>query len=434
MPLAATKIDGLRKKIAAIPQKENKLKELATYEAKKALPVVLQILKEIHTELLQMPTPLPEIPSTIEFIEYGIKILEETDEKQNVGLFGIKKVLKGLSKEKIESELTKMVTDAQKIEVTHNTLKLWEEGSLWLDGLYTRIYDKVPKEKNGELKKNKHGLVDTVDAEDMLFNSIVHLTKFDIVSYYHQLAETINNKITLYQSRLEAEPVKQVLIENENKIEEEIKSQPKPSATHVFCRKKEGYVRISMDFLDGQEDKTEQLIEAYKKIMNINEDIHIEDEPAEEVVAKQIDEPEDLPLEFLEKYKNDSTDIKLPIMVCALDRYKLNDEQKFFLKSFKNVILASLQAYNNRSFTTWGLPTYLFSRPHVAEVEAKINKITASEDLATNLKDLFDLLIEVKGENSRTVKNKVTGLLEHSYTILLRNAKPMLQNSVRSEF
>lgn len=464
MPLSASKIILFRKKIAAIPKTEDKLKETAKNEAKIILPVVTQVLIEIQDKLTVTKDQTEGVVATLEFVNYAIKILKETDERQQISLanlWNLRTIFADVSKERIENELGKMVGFANRLEITADTLSLWQEVGYGLEGLYKRVYDKVPKEKNGELKRNKHGLVDPVDKEDKLFNGLFHLTKFAIVSYYHQVYEAINLKINEYQTKLKNAPKPQ-LVEiskqpvpdiaaidlkseevNDNKMESKLGEDPKDdkhSPLHVYLRLRQGHRSIILDFPDGQEDKIPQLLDAYKKIMDVNQELVVEDDVEEVIAREEIEEdlPEksakqdELPLEFLEKYNDDVDDIKLSVFICALDLYKLNEDQQFFLAKYKSHIVANLDAYINSKFTTWGLPTYFWAPAHIKKVEDKRDKILASDDLAENLKDLYDLLIEVRGDNSIKVRKRVTMLLREIYTISLRNAKPMHQIEKRA--
>lgn len=445
MPLSVSEAQKLRSVVAPFQSKNQKLQKIATYEARVSLPVVLFLLEEIQKILNTTKNETLELKATKEFIAYGIVILRETDIKQNASLLKLPGILKSLSKEHIETELQKFVGYAGQIEVTAQTKALWEEASLWLEGLYTRVDIKVPKEKDGSPKKNKNGLVDPVDAEDKLFNTFVHLTKYAIVSYYRQVAIAINEKCAIYMKKelAESKPIMEKAVNSEalvktnvpvGKIENALSETAAPAL--VFLQRTGQHTRLVFDYNENQEEKMQALLTAYKQIMGVSA-LELIDQPflEHELIETEqatAEEKVELPLELLEKYSSENPDIKFSILICALDQYKLNDNQTHFLQTFKGMIESSLKAYTKSAFTTWGFPTYLISRPHVPEVETKMNEIASTPDPIQHLKLLFDLLINMRGENSNNVKKKVSFLLENAYTILLKNAKPELHQAHRS--
>lgn len=409
MPLDAKKIQDLRRKICLIEKarrKEDAMEEIAKLDTKISLPVLLEIMMNISSKLAPDDASKP-------YVDYGIRNLTDADEKQNIPLFSKAMIdmLKSLKVEKIKSDLQTLVEGLKRIEVAAETLALWEETSVWLHGIYKRTYNRVPKEKDKiTIKLNKQGEVDPIDLEDRLLRAYIKggLSKIVIASYYLHAAEALDNKIKLYRQSV-AVPEKTPALPVEMTLFE-VKS-------HKF----DHFTQLTVTIPEEQEDRVDDLMSTINKMMSLE----IEVEQTERDVPAEV---------LLENYKNESEEIRFSILIYALDHCKLNETQKASLNQFKEVIKAKLDSYITRPFSTFGLPTVFYSRPHVEEVKEKNEEIELSKEPADYSKSLFSLWADANSKNSRDVKRKTTKLLDSIYTIILKSSQPMPQTAMKFRY
>lgn len=204
MPVNSAQINHIRNQIKTLPTSKW-IDEYAKYNAEEVFPVLIAMLNDIHQQLSIQQPQTPAILNTKQFTQHAIKILDEAHKRRegmNVfNIWNVASIVKEVSKQRIESELVLMVSFARQIEITQNTVALWHELGCALEGLYKRIYDKIPKEKNGELVRNANGAIDPVDFKDTIFQSLFQMTKFDVVSYYHQAYQAINAKLNEFNAK-----------------------------------------------------------------------------------------------------------------------------------------------------------------------------------------------------------------------------------------
>src|SRR3990167_9212798 len=193
-----------------ITKKELEIKSFELNELKSQLPSILKITTARgHTAAID-----PSLIVTRNVTVEAIRILKETDEKQNANILRIPIILANVTKKQIEGDSQGLVdgVSRQEFKITERTKSLWQEVALWLEGLYCHtdiLY--VKREIDGTPQQEPDGTIKTVDKLDGLFKSLIGLTKWQVAIYYHKTALVLEQKLQDYNQATLQQVVSQQL-------------------------------------------------------------------------------------------------------------------------------------------------------------------------------------------------------------------------------
>lgn len=453
MPLDPKKISALREKVAESKDQDSALVVISPLDPKKSIPVILNILDDL--------VPLISDSDTSEFLAFAHKILNEADEKQNANLFQLHSVLKGLTKEKIDGDLGKLISYVKHIKINRATEKLWREAALWLEGIYRHTHDAAVKYYKGSIKPDKHGKIGPIDIEDQIFHGITGLTKYHVALYYHNAAqalyEKIDSELTAIKhaevakaapqpsTKAEEKPKLEVKIiveekpREEKSREEKSRSEEKSSMERkseegvtqhaelhqesaLFdVKKNNGIIQIILNITEDQSSKLTLIEETVKQILD---GTFARTEPS----SPSLDKTEPVKLEvgltrLLETFKDEDVHVRISVLIYALDQFQLTKSEDLLIKQYLPIIISKLDAYSKAWVTANWVPN-LFGRWHdSALTDANID---LKRDSKSNLKALFNLWVKIDAEGSKELYSKITGLLEGVYSILLKGSESQL--------
>jgi hypothetical protein len=436
MPLDPKKISALRENVAKQSSRVEALKIIGSLDPKKSIPVILYILDELLKNHRH-------VPATVEFVKNAIRILTEADQKQNVSIFSLHSVLKGLTKEKIDGDLTGLIKQVDVSDFTLSAESLWKEVGLWLEGIYKHTYDDALKYCGGEIKENHKGLVGPIDMEDRIFHGITGLTKYTVALYYHRAAVAIDEKIAKTfvpkpAAEVEVKETKEVKAAKDTKEVKEVKekkplddiSEEKSSSSDVIqvaaspslfkIKKKNGHIKISYLLPEAQESKTDEIKTAIEHVVS-GSPLLFKDDVEEKKHSCLVGLSQ-----LLDIYKNDCVDVRFAILVSAVEKYTISVQDEQLIQKYIPIIKARISSYSSASLSTYWIPTLLRSRPHTMIVDDALKKIGTHETPAHNLKVLFDLWVELENCGSKDLYPKVTELIDGMYSILVKGSDAAL--------
>ena len=185
--------------VISLEDRESALKEIA----KKSYKELLSTIILITNEGMQLTADKPHLQNAFIFLQYAKNFFQEARQNANLSLFQNIKFIKELSKEIIISKFETLVNNAQSISVTEESLRLFSELALWLEGLYRLTYDDpmIKKDESGKVIQNQNGGHICIDHEDRLLQISTGISKLQIAEYYVKAAETIRGKVEEYNMR-----------------------------------------------------------------------------------------------------------------------------------------------------------------------------------------------------------------------------------------
>ncbi|OGT46389.1 MAG: hypothetical protein A3E83_06305 [Gammaproteobacteria bacterium RIFCSPHIGHO2_12_FULL_41_20] len=400
MPLNLAKIQRYREE-NSIAQRTASLSVIENLDAEISIPVIIKILEDILPLVSEQDTAFAD---TRTYIEEAIKKLRKTDEEQNTfNVAGVFIRYRNQGKMIID-EMSALVEKMKKIKVTKETVSLWTEVALWLEGLYKHIYNFYKKKDlivDGAPVRDKDG-IKTCDWKDGLFKSIVGLTKWDIGVQYYKLALAIQEQLRAYQQMtapvaMEVE-VAVARLPTKPRIEETITIEDDGVSEFVI-------IRVPR----RQASKARKLIEQLQSGMA---------DSGPEVTQIELTGSE-LP-DMLSSVKECELAVQIKTlqyaMSCAWTSHQTN-----ILARFYDEIMSTLEQYRNDrySFLFISIPRSHDGLAADAEVDLGENK---TKPIAL-LRRLFKLREELMEKNSKHLLPKVNALLT-DVIHMLRELRP----------
>lgn len=488
MPLAEKDIAKYRQEAQTKKSHDERLQYIAKLDPKKTVPVILKILEQIVAADTNLDV------DTREYLQYCKTILLDTDEKQNVGVFGLASALKGITAEKIQNDLGRLVADTKKITITPKTESLWVEAQLWLAGWFKHTFDPALKEKatnqKCEILRNKDGKLITIDTEDWAFNKATDLSKFYVAHFYYQLAEKIREIIQGYRASLQPKSSSPIFVStsvmtkaNDNGYitlsinlksadQERISAMQKVMSAIADAQQAEKVTQL-MQLADPEDDVSETIANAFavlcglanakdKKLqsefVNLIELIKTKEKllPQPERVAPVVEEPSSSssmstavqPViseqtvesmkqnkkslrEHLEKYQDESDEVRFGQLNYGIEHCALTQTELDYIKS---TIIPNLDAdiasYKSAWFTTHWVPTIFVARKHTSIANDTLHRLSVN-DACDGLKSLYTLWLHAKKENSHELLDIVTKCLSYAYTMLVKFGEPSVSHALK---
>lgn len=386
--------------------------EISKLDPKISIPVLLQILLEIKAKLPAQPA---EPSATAHVVEAAISVFGENDVTQNLFTPFLITKIKTFTKEHITSGLNDLVGSAKNITVAADTMDLWSECALWLEGLYRRVFNKIDKIEDKDGKpildadgreqplKLKDGTYTTCDYQDGLFKSFVGgLTKMVISDYYHDAAVIIEAAVEAYRND-------QLLKLSTSKLDISAPAPEQPAMEPV-------------DEMDVQESinivlpaNNPDLIERIRRMVQEMVEYPEKEYGALRQQQSGLDEMDVLVM-ILESVKNENDEVKIATLAYAIDECELSGSQKRVVDKLKESAISALDHYLNRRFPR----DYLFSRTHVEDAKNAKLDLGAAAEPKEYLQILLNLRNKLIGERSDDLITKVNNVLLNAFNMLLR--------------
>jgi hypothetical protein len=302
---------------------------------------------------------------------------QELDDRQTAGWIRIRTLMAPYLMKKFPDEALQKpfiaVSETIKLLKPDDHLKLfWNELSIWLEGMYLRSFYQIPKEfrQDDEVILDKTtGKMPTINDKDKSLQENFGITMYQIAKYHLQTARHINALYTPLSH--ESIPVQEI----ENKIVEipEKIAELTPELTHS---------EISI--------KKKQAV---------------------------------LPHEAINDLLEESVDTQFTMLVSLFKKYQLSDLQNTVLDQYSRVIISILGEYTVASLSTYFIPTFFRSRPHIGLVNEAIDHIERADNPLVMIQVLFDLWKDTKRLGSQDLINKVTHLTKQIVIMLDKSAK-----------
>lgn len=404
----------LRATIAAIRSRATKHTEIAKYDPKESLPVIMQILLEIqnllppannNNNLPNDENPFPIVTSTPDIVACGLQTFYEVDVLQNMAVAKIPGYFSGKNMkpaEFIEGILNSLVESIKNIEVTKETEQLWLESSIWLKGIYHRTYDKIKKDKDNQPKRETDGSFVTIDFLDWTFKKATGLTKMGISNYYAQASQLIDDKIATFKiaerqhlqdSKGKAEQSAMHLLRGELASEEsEVEDGFQGSVRNNVCVRQNGNGTFTFELTVAEKDADvlQEVCETINAMMN---------NPLQTQLREDM---------------NSSPDVRLQNFESKLKKHGLSEAQKLLLDNLATYAIGKLEKYLNGAPVRNFLGRYVSSYAdlaHKSKVESTIRELREEKDPLEQLLILLTLHGHLDTNNSTTVLPIVQELL-----------------------
>lgn len=442
MPLSGKEISVLRDN-AKLKNKESAINYISKLDTLESIPVLIRILEDIQDTLKKSDTK--NIQDNIRFISLAIKILKDTDEKQNKNEIALLLSLRKIKKEKMMGDLNDLKSNAKNVHIDAFTLNLWKETAIWLEGLYRHTYNRYEKAEDGvTVWRNEKGEVKALDWRDSGLYMIFKVNQIDIVIVYHHVANTLEEYINKYEAKetkvitpavettsklipspvllnVAAEKVLPISTVVNDKISEKLENETKLSIFPSFqTNVQSDKIQITISLSPDRSDEIPELIERLKKAL-INEPVIANTNAIED--KEKVASEEDV-YELMQLYTNENDEIKFSVLLYIFDNWELGNRQTQLFNNFKESILANLRAYYNSSSNGFFVPTMFWPRKHIKKVEKAIEDIDNEIEVKPQVKILYKLWNDVKAECSDEVNKRTQKLLDSAYTILHKSVDP----------
>ena len=400
---------------------ESKCKAISGMDPNESIPVLLQILLEIDQRLKQTSLSVvnnnndlsavnqtQSLVETLAVVDNALFIFGQTDRVQLMGAWAKAAYLKNLNKDKTVAELQTLVTDAEKIKITADTVEFWIEVTTWLEGIFRRTADKIEKdEKTNEPKRDADGIFPRVDVADWTFYKATGLTKMDISLFYHRAAEVLLKNIAAYHEQLRSSkksvslssavshqvPMLQPVAETASAtpsvatMEAVISGMEKPvlNESETVMNASE-YVDNNMRVEENDESLTLHIVvpkahsEFLQEICNV-----VNDMLANPLVAE------------MRKDIFSSDGARISNFETALARFNLTASQKVVLSNYWEDATAAINGYLTRR-STWR--SLLWYPAHYNRAKEAIDDLAAKTDPQLHLNIMFRLRRGLVGESS----------------------------------
>lgn len=417
-----------RTKIKDLNKKMLQLSEIAKNKAEANIPVILNILINIKEALVPLvvnnhgePSP---IQNTLTIVENAIVIFGETDKVQKKSLGEKHKYIKNLLKEAKDNncnpfaELETLVFNVKEIQVTDKTCELWEELSIWMEGLYKHNANSLAdRDANNEpVKDKKTGKYEYCDLEDRVLDAAVGIRKMDISIYYHRASVSLDAVVATFKKP------KPVAVQ--------------PAAAGNTSPKINLQASQNSNAVQAAEVRVPDVMESIPIEGSINYRMHVLPEVQNGFVTLQVSIPEiyqehgqvicDLitdacvnPLAF--KLRNDSRsgeDSRINNLESWLNQFGLSESQRMCLKNFKeevkeeiNFYLADLSRLNPISWFGRGnvpLVRGLFDKSNADPAINTINELNDTTDVKEHIMSVIALRRKLRGTKSNNLRPQMT--------------------------
>jgi hypothetical protein len=396
---------------------ESKCKTISGMDPNESIPVLLQILLEIDQRLKQTSLSVvnnnndlsavnqsQSLVETLAVVDNALFIFGQTDRVQLMGAWAKAAYLKNLNKDKTVAELQTLVTDAEKIKITADTVEFWIEVTTWLEGIFRRTADKIEKdEKTNEPKRDADGIFPRVDVADWTFYKATGLTKMDISLFYHRAAEVLLKNIASYHEQLRSSkksssvlqqvPLPQPVVEAASAVpsvatmEAVINGLEKPVANESESVKNASeYVDNNMRVEEKDESLTLHIVvpkahsEFLQEICNV-----VNDMLANPLITE------------MRKDIFSSDGARIANFETALARFNLTASQKGVLSNYWEDATAAINGYLTRRST---LRSLLWYPAHYNRAKEAIDDLAAKTDPQLHLNIMFRLRRGLVGESS----------------------------------
>lgn len=437
-----------RKKIKDIDKKLSRLSEIAKHRAEENIPVILQILINIKELLAPLIINLPndnngapsKLQNTLTIVENAIVIFGETDKVQKKALAKKHAYIKNLLKEAKDNqvnpfaELETLVMNVKELQMTENTCDLWEELSIWMEGLYKHNANGIPeRDSNNEPIKDKAtGKYPYCDLEDRALDFAVGIRKMDISIYYHRASVGLDSIIEIFR-----------------------KPKPVAAPAHVATASTSPLnVRpIQQASQPALEVRVPDIMEAVPIEGSINYRMQVLPESHNGFVTLQVAIPEmyeehgqlicDLirdacvnPLAF--KLKNDvrsCEDSRINNLESWLTQFGLSESQRISMKNFKeevkeelNFYLADLSRLNPISWlgrNNVPLVGGLFDKSNSDFARNTINELNDTTDVKEHILSVINLRRKLRGTKSTNLRPQMTKQLLNVIERICCDASPL---------
>lgn len=132
-------------------------------------------------------------------LRYAIKAYSSLKENQKLNPWGLAKKLFTYNEERIRKPLKTLVFALKNVAVLETTEHLWNEATLWLEGLYLSVFNSIPDHKKTPDKqmvlKDVDGTFISVDIIDKICKRLFHLTRFDLALYNKDISNELHARI-----------------------------------------------------------------------------------------------------------------------------------------------------------------------------------------------------------------------------------------------
>lgn len=415
MPIDAGEIKEYRKLVAK-KDRQAALREIAN---KKPVEIV-QYVYSILQDGIQATQAKPGLENTFVFFQETEVVMKDLKHRletyQEKGITHLLSILSGLSREKVEGNLNKLLVNIKNVTITADMIDLYREAQLWLEGWHRHTYNSYPPKKRdpktGEPLRDKTGVYLNIDNEDWIFRKVIGIPQLVIAEYYRDAAIVLHEKIDAFQNQQEAKR------EVEPVIAESAADNASP-AIQVQHRDGQTTITVTMNSLDTN---------LIARVANAIQ-VACHAEPVSEVAAAQpvASAPAKTTKQDRERGWQEIFDLcemfngqqddegKMEALMSGLSKYGLTDEQKASLSRLKANIDSQLDSYTKN---TYGMLGFSWSRAHEALANAAKRDVAMSKDPADMISILYDLRTDLIRENSDSLLPKVNGLLLSAYKSL----------------
>lgn len=350
------------------------------------------------------------------YIICALDLYHEADKRQTAGWFAIKALMvpylaKSFPDEALQNPFIAVRECAKLIQVNVETGQLWREAALWLEGLYQRSYLQVPEKyrQDGQVIKAENGkmpLADPADKDkhnkDKSFQDNFGLTLYEMALFHHQTSMVIDLHfvpapvIEAANPEILAGVAAQPVVANPVPV-----SAPESSSSAAAASV-------------AQQNPVPQL--SLRASLAANMLVFKPPAPAAEIKG--------ITYEMLDNLENLEPEVKFPLFLTYLKRYKLSDEQVDLFNEYSEVVNSSLDEYLNARWNSSGImPTILWKRPHADEAETCKQAILEAKTPYDQIKILFELWKSLKGNASVDLRGKVADCISDAAKLLFRDAK-----------
>ena len=413
-----------RTAISKLTSKLAMQKEISKKPAEASLPVILQILLEVKSRLVgqgvvvgsaqnnnnvaALPSLSEEIVKTLAVIDNTTTILGETDRVQR-GSLGEKKayIKKLLDDAKLTGEnpfveLENMVKDVDNLSMTDETVKLWAELSIWLEGLYQKTAKNIKqRDANNEPMRDKKGCYPTVDTEDFGIWFLFSITKMDISIHYHRASVKLDAIIAQFKpGRKPSRPTMEAVAQDALATEAEdgavvdgsidYKMEVKPSSS-------KGFITLQIEIPETSAEYGQVICETVQSMFA---------DPLAHELRKDVGKSDDARISNLES---------------LLTQYGLSQMQAVNLVNFREDAKSVLNGYTDPNTLGWANPMRLFGRSaplpgfldHVNAplADEAISDLNCSTDVTEHFKIIINLRRQLKETNSTNLRPAITKLM-----------------------
>lgn len=422
-------------KMQMLPRGEKKLKAIAELDPKISLPVIITILHRIKYIFKNES----KNPTDLEFLDFAIRILSESDDKQYLGAFALGASLKVLKDERekatgqsitldilITDDLQKLVENSNTVTITKSTLVLWEDLIDWLEGLHNRTASKLAKDAQGKPKVNA-----TIDWEDTIFNKATGLTKYRISLFYSLAANNIRKKIHEFNvdsnlqfedssserinfdtDPLTCEPVSTISISPSNQ-----------TSVEMIEDKKNSMTKLVIDLCSQDQEKASAILQVVNSLLKLNaNELQEISQSIQSMVSKE--NRTDL-FTFLEEFKDQKTEEKIEALFFGVAMCGLPMDVALSMhlsEQLTKQINTCVIKYKSSASGYW--PSNLFRYYKGLNHEEKGTQADIAvgrhkNDPVEQLKIVSDLYASLYRENSTKFLTELKSSLELCYSLIL---------------